>query len=277
MPVMIEIHDLWHVYGSGTAGEVVALKGVNLRIDQGEFVAIIGSNGSGKSTLARHLNGLLLPTRGWVKVCNLDTRSSEHLQEIRRRVGMVFENPDNQLVATIVEEDVAFGPENLGLPPAEIRRRVEQALETVGMATYRNHPPHLLSGGQKQRVAIAGVLAMEPSCIVLDEPTSMLDPQGRREVLRTIRGLNESRGMTVVYITHFMEEAAAAGRVLVMDDGRIVADGPPRRIFGQTELLERIGLGVPPLTRLARRLRMRGLPVPEVVLDAEELVSSLCS
>lgn len=273
----IRVEGVRFAYGGkeGPSGPVV-LEDVNLLVYPGQMVAIVGRNGSGKSTLARHLNGLLLPQQGRVLVGGLDTRDEVHLWEIRRQVGMVFQNPDNQLVATTVEEDVAFGPENLGLPPEEIRRRVDRALELVGMSAYRRSPPHRLSGGQKQRVAIAGVLAMRPACIVLDEPTSMLDPRGQREVLATLQELRRTVRVAVVYITHRMEEAAGADWLVVMERGRIVMEGPPREVFDRAAQLEELDLEVPPVVRLARELRRGGLPLRPGILTADELVNELC-
>src|SRR2546427_539200 len=241
--------------------------------DRGEFVAIVGGNGSGKSTLAKHLNALLLPTEGEVFVDGMNTRDRGALWEIRQRVGMVFQNPDNQLVATVVEEDVAFGPENLGLPPAEIVARVDEALRVVEMAEYRQHEPHLLSGGQKQRVAIAGILAMRPQCLLLDEATTMLDPQGQREVMETIQRLNRD-GVTVIHITHAMEEAVQCPRVIVLADGRVALDGPPAEVFSRVEELERFRLVLPPIPALAHRLRRDGLPIPEGMLHVGELAGA---
>src|SRR5437667_283524 len=242
--------------------------------DRGEFFAIVGGNGSGKSTLAKHLNALLLPTDGEVLVDGMNTRDRAVLWEIRQRVGMVFQNPDNQLVATVVEEDVAFGPENLGLPSAEILARVDEALRVVEMVSYRRHEPHLLSGGQKQRVAIAGILAMRPQCLVLDEATTMLDPQGQREVMETIQRLNRD-GVTVIHITHAMEEAVQCPRVIVLADGRVAMDGPPAEVFSRVEELERFRLVLPPIPALAHRLRRDGLPIPEGILFVEELAGAL--
>ena len=248
---------------------------IDLDIRQGEFVALLGHNGSGKSTLAKHFNAMLLPTGGTVFVQDMNTADEDKKYEIRRTVGMVLQNPDNQLVSTIVEEDVAFGPENLGVEPAEIRRRVDDALKTVGMYEYRTHAPHKLSGGQKQRVAIAGILAMQPDCIVLDEPTAMLDPQGRREVIDTIRRLNREQGMTVVLITHYMEEAVHADRVVVMDDGKILMQGPPREVFSKVDELRKVELDVPQPTELCYVLRKQGIPLPKGVLTAEECAAAL--
>ena len=276
MPYFIEVHELEHVYPLEGGGQVAALQGVDLAIERGEFVALVGSNGSGKSTLARHLNGLLAPTAGQVWVDGLSTSDPRNLEAIRQRVGMVFQNPDNQIVASTIEEDVAFGPENLALPPAEIRRRVDEALRIVGLLEYRTHPPQMLSGGQKQLVAIAGALAARPACIVFDEPTSMLDPPGRRQVIETIQRLNAGEGITVVLITQSMDEAAAAGRVLVMDGGRIVMDGPPEEVFVQGEWLESLGLHVPPAVEVARHLREQGLDLPTGLLTNDALVGALC-
>jgi len=254
---------------------VLALRGINLEVGRGEFLAIIGENGSGKSTLAKHFNALLVPTEGEVRVDGMDTRDPRFQWEIRRRVGMVFQNPDNQLVATTVEEDVAFGPENLGLPPAEIRARVDEALALVGMSSFARHAPHLLSGGQKQRVAIAGVLAMRPECLVLDEPTAMLDPAGRRDVLATVARLNREEKITVVYVTHFMEEAARADRVAVLFRGELVALEEPASLFSRVPDLRRWGLDIPPVAELAWRLRRRGWNLDGPVLTPEDLVAAL--
>ncbi|MDD4547089.1 MAG: energy-coupling factor transporter ATPase [Oscillospiraceae bacterium] len=253
----------------------LVLDGINLDIHSGEFVALLGHNGSGKSTLARHLNAMLLPTGGSILVDGRNTADEDEKYEIRRMVGMVLQNPDNQLVSTIVEEDVAFGPENLGVEPSEIRRRVDEALATVDMLEYREHAPHKLSGGQKQRVAIAGILAMHPDCLVMDEPTAMLDPQGRVEVLETISRLNSERGMTVVLITHYMEEAVLADRVVVMDNGRIIMQGTPREMFSCVDELHAVGLSVPQPTQLCYLLRKQGIALPDGILDAEECVQAL--
>ena len=248
-----------------------AIKGVSFNIERGSFTAIIGQNGSGKSTLAKNLNGLLLPTEGKVCIDGLDTSVPENVWNVRQKVAMVFQNPDNQIVSAIVEDDVAFGPENLGIDPAEIRRRVDSALDGVEMGDYKEKAPHMLSGGQKQRIAIAGAVAMEPECIVFDEPTAMLDPKGRREVLGIARDLN-SKGMTVVFITHFMEEAACADHVIVMDGGLIKMEGTPREVFSREEELVSLSLGVPAAVQLASRLRKRGVEIPEGILTDEELV-----
>ena len=253
----------------------VVLDGVDLEIAEGSFVAVLGHNGSGKSTLAKHMNAILLPTGGKVYVSGIDTADEDALLDIRRTVGMVFQNPDNQIVANVVEEDVAFAPENLGVPSEEIRRRVDEALRQVGMYEYREHAPHLLSGGQKQRVAIAGVIAMRPRCIVLDEPTAMLDPIGRSEVMKTIRALNRTSGVTVVLITHHMDEAAMADRLVVMAKGKIVSDGPPRQVFRQVEALKSGGLTVPETTELLWQLRQAGVDVPLDALSDEECAQAL--
>jgi energy-coupling factor transport system ATP-binding protein len=272
----IEIENLKYVYPLEGGGQIVALRDVSLTIERGEFVALIGPNGSGKSTLARHLNALLLPTSGAVWIDGLRTSDPRNVWAIRQRVGMVFQNPDNQIVATTVEEDVAFGPENMGVPPDEIRRRVDDALAVVGLSDYRQHPPQMLSGGQKQLVAIAGVLATRPSCIVFDEPTSMLDPVGRRQVLDTIRQLNVEEGITILLITHSMSEAASARRVLVMEAGRVAMDGPPAIIFEQGARLRALGLGLPPIVDIAQRLRSWGLSLPRTVLTVRDMVEALC-
>jgi energy-coupling factor transport system ATP-binding protein len=273
---IIEVENLAYSYSVDRQEGMWALDGVSLSIKRGEFVAIIGRNGSGKSTLAKHFNALFLPTTGAVRINGMDTQDPRHLWRIRQTVGMVFQNPDNQIVSTTVEEDVAFGPENLGIPPDEIRRRVNLALEWVGMSEYMRHAPHLLSGGQKQRVAIAGVLAMRPKCVVLDEPTAMLDPSGRREVLDTVKRLNKEDGITVIMITHFMNEAALADRVVVMDAGRIVIDDVPRRVFSQVEAMRRLHLDVPQVTRLAHELGNCGVSIPRDVLTVEEFADALC-
>ncbi|HEY8487064.1 MAG TPA: energy-coupling factor transporter ATPase [Limnochordales bacterium] len=272
---LIRIEGVRFRYGPSPAAPWV-LDGVNLEVYPGEMVAWVGPNGSGKSTLARHLNGFLLPQEGRVVVAGMDTRDEGCLWAIRRTVGMVFQNPDNQLVAATVEEDVAFGPENLGLEPAEIARRVEQALEWVGMTPWRHHPPHQLSGGQKQRVAIAGVLAMRPACLVLDEPTSMLDPQGREEVLATLQSLRRQHGLAVVYITHRMGEAALCDRVVVLHEGRVALQGTPREVFRHGPQLLEWGLELPAAAQVAVELRRLGVPVPEDVLSPQELVEALC-
>lgn len=275
MPPFIETRSLEHAYPLENGGQVAALRGVDLTVERGEFVALVGPNGSGKSTLARHLNGLLLPTVGQVLVDGLPTSDRRHLWTVRQRVGMVFQNPDNQLVASTVEEDVAFGPENAALPPDEIRRRVDESLAVVGLADYRTHPPQMLSGGQRQLVAIAGALATRPACIVFDEPTSMLDPPGRRRVLETIERLNR-QGLTVILITQAMDEAVSAGRVLVMQAGRLVLDGPPAEIFARAEQLQEMGLGLPPAVEIAHRLRRAGLSLPPGLLTIDSVAEALC-
>lgn len=264
------------MWKTGEAGKVhEVLKGVNLDIQKGEFVALLGHNGSGKSTIAKMFNAMLLPAGGKVYVEGMDTLDESLVYEIRRRVGLVLQNPDNQLVASIVEEDVAFGPENLGIAPEEIRRRVDDALKAVEMYDYRLNAPYKLSGGQKQRIAIAGIIAMQPECIVLDEPTAMLDPRGREEVLRTIHKLNREKGITIVLITHYMDEAVQAGRVVVMDDGQILLQGTPKEVFSHVELLKQHKLDVPQATELIYRLRASGYPLPECVLNEEDCVAAL--
>ena len=272
---IIKTEDLRFSYTAAEGVSPVVLDGVDLEIAQGSFVAVLGHNGSGKSTLAKHMNAILLPSGGKVWVDGMDTADEEKLLDVRRTVGMVFQNPDNQIVANVVEEDVAFAPENLGVPPAEIRQRVDDALKQVGMYQFREHAPHLLSGGQKQRVAIAGVIAMRPRCIVLDEPTAMLDPICRREVLRTIKQLNRESGVTVVLITHHMDEAAQADRLVVMSKGKVVADGTPKSVFQQVEQLRAIGLTVPEPVALMWELRQAGLDVPLDVLGDEECAQAL--
>ena len=252
-----------------------AIDGVDVDIKKGHFVAVLGHNGSGKSTLAKHVNGLLLPTEGTVWVGDMDTRDEEHIWDVRKTAGMVFQNPDNQIIGNIVEEDVGFGPENIGVPTEEIWKRVEESLKAVGMTAYRLQSPNKLSGGQKQRVAIAGVMAMKPECIILDEPTAMLDPNGRREVIRTIHELNRAEGITVLLITHYMEEAIEADRIIVMDDGRIVMDGQPREIFSRVKELKSHGLDVPQVTELAWELKEAGMPLTDGILSREELVEQL--
>ena len=272
---IIQARDLTFRYTTAEGVAPTVLDQVNLDIEAGSFVAILGHNGSGKSTFAKHLNAILLPTSGKVYVDGMDTTDEDKLLDIRRTVGMVFQNPDNQIVASVVEEDVAFAPENLGVPSAEIRRRVDEALEAVGMTEYARHAPHLLSGGQKQRVAIAGVLAMRPRCIVLDEPTAMLDPVGRREVLDTVCRLQRELGMTVVLITHHMDEAARAQRLVVMDNGHVVMDGPPAQVFQNVVGLRRLGLEVPDSVSLLYELRQAGLDVPLDVLTCEDCAQAL--
>lgn len=253
-----------------------AVDDVNLDIREGQFLAILGHNGSGKSTLAKHINALLVPTEGTLWVDSMDTSSEENLWKIRQRAGMVFQNPDNQIIGSVVEEDVGFGPENIGVPTDEIWKRVDRSLEAVGMVAYRHHSPNKLSGGQKQRVAIAGVMAMRPKCIVLDEPTAMLDPNGRKDVLKAVRELNEKEGVTVILITHYMEEVVFADHVYVMDSGHVVMSGVPREIFSQVDTLKKYGLDVPQVTLLAYELKKAGLRIPDGILTIEELVSALC-
>ena len=255
---------------------LTALDGVDLDVKQGEFVAVLGHNGSGKSTLAKHLNVLLTPGSGTLWVDGKDAGDADNLWDIRQSTGMVFQNPDNQIIASVVEEDVAFGPENIGVPTQEIWKRVEKSLRSVGMIQYREHSPNKLSGGQKQRIAIAGVMAMEPKCIVLDEPTAMLDPNGRKEVLDAVEQLNREKGMTVILITHYMEEVVRADRVYVMDDGKVVMQGTPREIFSQVDKLKSYRLDVPQVTPLAHELRKSGLQIPQGILTRQELVEALC-
>ena len=272
----IQVCDLHYSYQDAEEDrEHVVFDGLNLSIKAGSFVAVLGHNGCGKSTLAKHFNAILLPAGGSVTVYGMDTKDEELLLAIRQAVGMVFQNPDNQIVSNVVEEDVAFAPENLGVPSDEIQRRVDAALKTVGMYEYRAHAPQLLSGGQKQRVAIAGVLAMKPKCIVLDEPTAMLDPQGRREVIETVERLNREEGMTVVLITHHMDEATHAGRVVAMNDGKIVADGTPAEVFSQVELLRSVGLSVPETTELLYALRADGFDLPLDALSIDQCAQAL--
>ena len=274
--VLFDIRHVSHTFETEEGKTFDALKDVTAQIKKGEFTAIIGTNGSGKSTLARHLNALLLPTEGELIVEGMRTSDAGRVWDIRQKVGMVFQNPDNQLVAAVVEEDVAFGPENLGVPPEEIRERVDLALEKVGMTSYRKQAPSMLSGGQKQRVAIAGVLAMKPDCIVLGEPTAMLDPKGRKEVMDTIHELNKKEGITIVLITHFMEEAVTADHILVIDKGVLKMEGTPREIFSQADKVTEIGLDVPVPADLARRLRKKGMAVSEKCMTDEELGEALC-
>ena len=272
----IAVENLTYDYpGSEETPSVQVFEGLNLEIEEGSFVAVLGHNGCGKSTLAKHFNAILLPTGGSVHVFGLDTQDEALLLAIRQQVGMVFQNPDNQIVANVVEEDVAFAPENLGVPPAEIRARVDEALRLVGMFQYRTHAPHMLSGGQKQRIAIAGVIAMRPKCIVLDEPTAMLDPQGRKEVLATIRRLNREQNITVVLITHHMPEAVLADRVVIMSDGGILTDGTPKEVFTQVELLRAAGLTVPETTQLLYALNQDGFQLPLDALSVEECAQTL--
>lgn len=277
MNTMIECRNLIFKYTAGeNQEEKIAINDVNFQIKEGEFIAILGHNGSGKSTMAKHMNALLIPTEGKMLVNKMDTSDMNNLWNIREIAGMVFQNPDNQLVATIVEEDVAFGPENLGVPPEEIRKRVDEALERVGMSEYKRHAPHLLSGGQKQRIAIAGILAMKPKCIIFDEPTAMLDPSGRKEVLDTIIDLNKNYGITVILITHYMDEAAKADRIVVMDKGKLILDGKPRDVFSNVEKMKSIGLDVPQVTELSYELQKAGINIDTRILDVNEMVNAIC-
>ena len=272
----IEINDLSHE-GKGAEGQsTLALSHVNLTIDEGEFVAVLGTNGSGKSTLAKHLNAILLPSDGSVTVDGMDTRDASHIWDIRQSVGMVFQNPDNQIIAAVVEDDVAFGPENLGVPSAEIRKRVDDSLALVDMSKFAQFAPHLLSGGQKQRIAIAGALAMHTRCLVLDEPTAMLDPVGRQEVLSTVKRLHDEEKITVVYITHFMEEATAADRVVVMEKGKVLMNDDPHNVFSHVEEMKRCGLDVPLAAEISWKLKKQGFMLPDNIITDEELVASLC-
>ena len=272
----IECKNLCHIYNKDMEDEYKAIEQINLRIDEGEFVTVLGTNGSGKSTLAKHFNGLLQPTEGDCLVKGMNTRDEKMMWEIRSLIGMVFQNPDNQIIAAIVEDDVGFGPENIGLDPHEIRRNVTSALRAVNMESFRYASPHHLSGGQKQRVAIAGALAMNTKCLVLDEPTAMLDPRGRREVMSTVEDLNHHKGITVVNITHFMEEAALSDRILVMDKGRLVAEGTPREIFADIKPMKDRGLAVPKAAEIAYRLKEKGIRLPGAVIDSKDLVKALC-
>ena len=281
MENMIDAKGLVHEYSrrdeNGNVTEIKrALDGIDIKVKQGDFIAVLGANGSGKSTFAKHLNALLVPTEGTLFVNGMDTSDSDNDLKIRQTAGMVFQNPDNQIISNVVEEDVGFGPENIGVPTEEIWKRVEKSLKAVGMTAYRKSSPNHLSGGQKQRVAIAGVMAMQPECIVLDEPTAMLDPNGRKEVLRAVRKLNEEKGVTVILITHYMEEVVFADRVFVMDNGKLVMQGTPREIFSEVEKLKELRLDVPQVTLLAYELRKNGVDLPEGILTIEELVNALC-
>lgn len=276
MAEAIQVEHLAYEYPNPEGdGGIRVFEDLNLTVEEGSFVAVLGRNGCGKSTLAKHFNAIALPSGGAVHVFGMDTREEASLTQIRRTVGMVFQNPDNQIVANVVEEDVAFAPENLGVEPAEIRRRVDEALKAVGMYEYRESAPHQLSGGQKQRVAIAGIIAMQPRCILLDEPTAMLDPRGRREVMKVLRQLNREKGITVVLITHYMEEAAECDRVIVMDDGRVLMDDTPRRVFSHVTELRQVGLDVPQTTELMTILKEAGLPVQADIIDEQECVAAL--
>ena len=273
---MISIKNLSFKYDYEDENAKQILKNIDLEIREGEFIALLGHNGSGKSTLAKLINGLLIPVQGDVLVDGMNTKNEEEIWDIRRNAGMVFQNPDNQLVATIVEDEVAFGPENLGIEPAEIRKRVDKALEDVGMTDYKKNAPHLLSGGQKQRVAIAGILAMSPKYIILDEPTAMLDPSGRREVIDTLVKLNKEENKTIILITHYMEEAAISDRVVVMEDGNIVLSGKPREVFSRVDEIKKLGLDVPQVTELAHELKKDGIKISTEVLNIEEMVKEIC-
>lgn len=277
MDNIISVVDLEFAYSNEEEEQPspLVLKRVSLEVPKGQFVAILGHNGSGKSTLAKHFNAILLPSGGKVYVAGIDTSDNERLFDIRQRVGMVFQNPDNQIVATVVEEDVAFAPENMGVPSEEIRVRVDDALKAVDMYEYREHAPHQLSGGQKQRVAVAGIIAMLPECIVLDEPTAMLDPRGRKEIISTIRKLNKELDITIVLITHYMDEAAKADRVVVMDNGEIIIDGKPREVFSQVERMKSVGLDVPQVTELAHELIREGIDIPPQIIDEDEFADAI--
>lgn len=277
MDNIISVVDLEFAYSNEEEEQPspLVLKRVSLEVSKGQFVAILGHNGSGKSTLAKHFNAILLPSGGKVYVAGIDTSDNERLFDIRQRVGMVFQNPDNQIVATVVEEDVAFAPENMGVPSEEIRVRVDDALKAVDMYEYREHAPHQLSGGQKQRVAVAGIIAMLPECIVLDEPTAMLDPRGRKEIISTIRKLNKELDITIVLITHYMDEAAKADRVVVMDNGEIIIDGKPREVFSQVERMKSVGLDVPQVTELAHELIREGIDIPPQIIDEDEFADAI--
>jgi energy-coupling factor transport system ATP-binding protein len=273
---MVQCDKVTYKYNVNDEESKVAVNGVSLDIKKGEFLVVLGHNGSGKSTLAKHMNVLLVPTEGKVYVDDMDTSDEQNIWKVRNKAGMVFQNPDNQLVATIVEEDVAFGPENLGIDPSDIRVRVDKALKTVNMYEYMRHAPHLLSGGQKQRIAIAGILAMRPDCIIFDEPTAMLDPSGRKEVINTIKEINSEFGITIVLITHYMEEAVEADRIVVMDKGKIVQEGTPREIFINVSLMKEIGLDVPQMTELAYELNRSGINITSDILTIDEMVNALC-
>jgi len=276
MANMIATENVKFEYSTHSGGVNLALDDINIKIEKGEFVAVLGHNGSGKSTLAKHFNALLLPSCGTVYVKGMNTKEEKLMWNIRQTAGMVFQNPDNQIVATIVEEDVAFGPENLGIPPSLIRERVDESLKTVGMTEYTVHSPHLLSGGQKQRVAIAGIIAMKPECIIFDEPTALLDPSGRKEVIDTIVKLNKEEGITIVLITHYMDEAIKADRICVMKSGKIIMEGKPKDIFKEVEKVKSAGLDVPQVTELSYRLSMEGIKLPPDILTVEEMVVELC-
>lgn len=274
--VSYEYTKVVEVQGENTERKLMALDNINIDIEKGSFVAVLGHNGSGKSTFAKHLNALVTPSEGTIFVDGMDTKNDELVWKIRQNTGMVFQNPDNQLVATIVEEDVAFGPENLGIEPSEIRKRVDESLKMVGMDGFQKDTPSKLSGGQKQRIAIAGILAMKPQCIVLDEPTAMLDPQGRQDVMETIHKLNKENGITIILITHYMDEAVSADKVYVIDDGKMVMQGTPREIFSQVEKMKYYGLDVPQVTETAYNLRKMGIDIPQDILTVDEMVGAIC-
>lgn len=265
-----------HDTETGLDNTTIVLDGINIKIKKGSFTAVLGHNGSGKSTLAKHFNGILVPDIGEVYIAGINTKDEDRLLEIRKTAGMVFQNPDNQMVAAVVEDDVAFGPENLGIESSEIRKRVDKALSIVNMSEYKESSASKLSGGQKQRVAIAGILAMEPECIILDEPTAMLDPKGRSEVIKTIKELNKTRGITVVLITHYMDEAAQADRVVVMDNGKVILDNVPKKVFSEVELLKGVGLDVPQVTELCYILRKNGIDLPDDIITVDECIKELC-
>ncbi len=276
---MVNCKNVTYVYESNNEEKIekkVAVDNASININKGDFVVILGRNGSGKSTIAKHMNAILIPSDGKVYVDKMDTSDLKNTWNIRNKAGMVFQNPDNQIVATIVEEDVAFGPENLGVPSKEIRLRVDEALKKVNMYRYRRHAPHLLSGGQKQRVAIAGVLAMRPECIIFDEPTAMLDPSGRKEVIKTIKEINNKYGITIVLITHFMEEAVEADKIIVMDSGKVIKEGTPRQIFSEVKMMKEIGLDVPQMTELSYYLKKQGVDISSDILTIDEMVDGLC-
>lgn len=274
--VSYEYTKVVEVQGENTERKLMALDNINIDIEKGSFVAVLGHNGSGKSTFAKHLNALVTPSEGTIFVDGMDTKNDELVWKIRQNTGMVFQNPDNQLVATIVEEDVAFGPENLGIEPSEIRKRVDKSLKMVGMDGFQKDTPSKLSGGQKQRIAIAGILAMKPQCIVLDEPTAMLDPQGRQDVMETIHKLNKENGITIILITHYMDEAVSADKVYVIDDGKMVMQGTPREIFSQVDKMKYYGLDVPQVTETAYNLRKMGIDIPQDILTVDEMVGAIC-
>ena len=273
---MIKIDKVTYDYPNSEGEPFRAVDDVSLSVEKGEFLVVLGHNGSGKSTLSKNLNAILMPTSGNIYINGLNTKEEKNLWEIRQTAGMVFQNPDNQIVATIVEEDVAFGPENLGIDPSEIRKRVDDSLKSVGMYDMKERQPHLLSGGQKQRVAIAGIIAMKPKCIIFDEATAMLDPSGRKEVMKTIKRLNKEDNISIMHITHFMEEAVDADRVIVMEKGKKVLEGSPKEVFSKVEMLKDIGLDVPCMTELSKELRLEGLDIDEDILTVDEMVVKLC-